>query len=128
LTDHSQIFAHTDCGTSNYYFEAIEVEVFESGCYNLVSNSTIGTYGYIYQDYFKPVIPTDNLFSQIGRAHRDDLFELQTSLLINTKYILVVTTFNPNVTGVFSVVLTGSNIVNFNRISEYLSFFFVISR
>jgi hypothetical protein len=105
---------------SNYYYETIQMEVLENGCYNLVSNSTFDTYSYIYEDYFKPVIPTDNLFSQIGRDYRGGHFELQTPLLINTKYILVVTTFNPNVTGVFSVIVTGPNSVNFNRVSEYL--------
>lgn len=117
------MFARTDCGTSNYYYEAIEVEVVESGCYNLVGNGTIDTDGFIYKDYFNPVTPTAQFLSGSGRGYHGDQFELQTSLLINTKYILVVTTSNPNVTGAFSVIANGSNSVTFNRISEYFYVF-----
>lgn len=113
------MFAHIDCGTLSYYYEAIQVEISENGCYNFVSNSTIDTYSYINEDYFKPMISTDIFLSQIVRGHRNEQFELQTTLLINTKYILVVTTFNPNVTGMFSVIATGPSSVNFSRISEY---------
>ncbi len=114
------MFSQTDCDTSTYYYEAIQVEVLQSGCYNLVSNSKIDTYSYIDENYFKPVFTTDKLFLEIGRGHRNDQYELQASLLINTKYILVVTTFNPNMTGMFSVLVTGPNSVNLKRISEYL--------
>ncbi|CAF4326758.1 unnamed protein product, partial [Adineta steineri] len=118
LTENSEIFAHIDCEKLNYYYETIQIEVNESGCYNLVSKSPIDTFGYIYQDYFKPIIPTDNSFSHIGPKYTDNQFKFETSLLFNTKYILVVTTLNPNVTGNFSVIATGPNHVIFNRISK----------
>jgi hypothetical protein len=105
---------------SNYYYEAIQVEVLESGCYNLVSNGTIDMYGFIYKDYFNPVAPTANFLPVSVLDYDGDQFELQTSLLINTKYILVMTTFYPKVTGVFSVIANGPNSVTFDRISEYL--------
>ncbi|CAF1193465.1 unnamed protein product [Adineta steineri] len=117
LTENSQIFAPTDCGKLNYYYETIQVEVNESGCYNLVSKSGIDIYGYISEDYFKPIIPTENSFSHIGPFYANNQFKLETSLLINTKYILVVTTLNPNITGNFSVIATGPNHVIFNRIN-----------
>lgn len=112
------MFTRTDCRTSNYYYETIQVKVLENGCYKFVSNSTVDTYGYICEDYFKPVTPSDNLFLEIGRGRRDGQFEVQTSLLIDTIYILAVSTLEPNVTGVFSVMATGPNTVNFTRISE----------
>jgi len=109
----------TDCGKLNYCYEAIEVEVLENGCYNLVGNSTIDTHGYIYKDHFNPMVPSINILAENWGGYHDDQFELEISLLINTKYILVVTTFDPKVTGVFSVNATGPNSVNFNRI-KYL--------
>ncbi len=120
LTENSPMFARTTCGMSNYYYEAIQVEVLESGCYNLVSNGTIDMYGFIYKDYFNPVAPTANFLPVSVLDYDGDQFELQTSLLINTKYILVMTTFYPKVTGVFSVIANGPNSVTFDRISEYL--------
>lgn len=117
------MFVHVDCGTSSYYYEVIQVEINENGCYNLVNNSTIDIYSYINEDYFKPMISTDSFLLQIARSHRNKQFKLETTLLINTKYILVVTTFNPNVTGMFSVIATGPSSVNFSRISEYFNIF-----
>ncbi|CAF1216350.1 unnamed protein product [Adineta ricciae] len=117
LNENSQMFGHTDCETLNYYFEAIEMEVLENGCYSFTFNSTIRIYSYIYEDYFKPVIPSKNLFSQIDQNIRTDQFQLEAPLQKNTKYILVVTTFIPNVTGTFSINVTGPGIGKFNRIN-----------
>jgi len=95
--------------------------VIEGGCYNLISNSTIDTYGYIYKNYFYSIDSTINLVSENDRGFRSNQFELITQLQTNTKYILVVTTNDPNVTGVFSLLVTGPKNVKFNRISKYLS-------
>ena len=114
------MFATTDCRTFNCYYEAIKVEVLESGCYKFVIYGTINTYGYISEDYFKPVIPTENLFLHIDRHHHRDQFELETSLLIDTVYILVASALSPNVTGLFSVLATGRSNITFTRISEYV--------
>ena len=119
LTRDSPIFARTDCKTSNYYYEAIRMEIVQSGCYNLIGNSSIDVYGQDYKDQFNPLFPMHDLFAEDGRTYRDGHFELQTSLLNNTKYILVVTTFHQNITGTLSVLVTGPNSVNLNRISEY---------
>ncbi|CAF1044965.1 unnamed protein product [Adineta steineri] len=117
LTENSQVFVPSECGKLNYYYETIEVEVIENGCYNLISKSGIDTYSYISEDYFKPVIPTENSFLHIGPFYANNQFKLETSLLIDTKYILVVTTLNPNRTTNFSVIATGPNQVIFNRIN-----------
>jgi hypothetical protein len=115
----------TGCGASNYHYEAIQLDVVETGCYNLISNNTIATHGYIYKDNFNPINPTINILLQNDRHYRgrDDQFEFQTYLLINTTYILVVTTFDPGVTGVFSVLVTGPNSVSFNYIGECVLYF-----
>ncbi|CAF3536877.1 unnamed protein product [Adineta steineri] len=117
LTENNQIFAHIDCEKLNYYYETIEVKVFENGCYTFIIKSSIDTFGYISEDYFKPSIPTGNLLSHIDPIYANNQFKLETSLLVNTKYILVVTTLYPNITGNFSVIATGPNHVIFNRIN-----------
>ena len=121
LTEDSSTFARKNCESSDYYYEAIEIDVIEGGCYNLISNSTIDTYGYIYKNYFYSIDSTINLVSENDRGFRSNQFELITQLQTNTKYILVVTTNDPNVTGVFSLLVTGPKNVKFNRISKYLS-------
>lgn len=119
LTQNSPIFARTDCKTLDYYYEAVQMEVIQSGCYNLAGNSSIDVYGHLYKDEFSPLFPMHHLFAEDGRDYRDRHFELQASLLNNTKYILVATTFHPNMTGPLNVLVTGPNGVNLSRIREY---------
>jgi hypothetical protein len=123
LTESSQIFSRIDCESSNYYYEAIQVNVVETGCYSLLSNSTIDIYGYIYKDNFDPSDLTMNLLSESDQSTGNNQFELISGLQTNITYILVITTFDPNLIGLFSVLLTGPKNVNLNRISKYLYFF-----
>lgn len=120
LIENSEMFARLTNGPSNYYYEAIQVNVFESGCYNLISNSTMDTYGYIYRNYFNPLIPTDNLLVKNDRSFRSNQFELIIRLQYDTEHILVLTTNDENVTETFWLLVTGPKNVSFNRISKHL--------
>ncbi len=120
LTTSSPTYQRTGCYGSSYYYEAIEVKVVNSGYYTLRSNSTINTYGSIYNDTFNPFSPTVNLLLEDDGRCLGDQFKLTMVLQANTKYILVVTTYFSNVTGAFSIFVSGRNNVNFNHIGEYL--------
>jgi hypothetical protein len=113
------MFTDTSCEAPNYYYEAIQVDVVESGCYNLTSNSTYDTYAYIYKGNFNPISLTSNLLSENDQSGYSNQFELIISLQVNTTYVLVVTTVDSRMTGIFSVIVTGPNNVSLNRISEY---------
>ncbi len=121
LTVKTQTYCRV-CGRTNYYYETIQVNVQENGAYSFDSNSTIITYGYIYKSDFDPFNPTENVISQSGYDCDGYHFRLATYLQANTTYVLVVTTFDPNVQGPFSVLVIGPNNVSLNRISEYLYF------
>lgn len=120
LTESSGTFIPATCDRLKYYYEAVQVNVLGADCYSLSSNSTIDIYGYIYNGTFDPFNPSQNLFLQNNNNMNGTQFKLITSLLINTTYVLVVTTLHVNVTARFSVLVSGSNNVGFNRISEYL--------
>jgi hypothetical protein len=122
LAANGQTYSSTGCDITHYYYEAIQVTVVETGYYQFSSNSTIDTYGYIYENDFDPVDPIRNVLSEDGYNCGIYRFQLISYLKVNTKYVLVVTTHDPNVTGVHSVLATGPNNVNFNHISEYLHF------
>ena len=79
------------------------------------------TYGYLYKDNFDPNNPYINqlLYSDSGCSNSQ--FRLTADLQSNTTYILVVTTYYPNVTGLFSVISSGPKNVNLKGISEYNS-------
>jgi hypothetical protein len=94
--------------------------VVTNGLYNLVGKSRIGIYGYIYKHKFNPLNPFENLLSENGISCADSQFLLTTIFETGTTYILVVTTFSPNETGNFSILVSGPNNVNLNHISEYM--------
>ncbi|CAF1343589.1 unnamed protein product, partial [Adineta steineri] len=61
LTRNHPTYSRTGCNLSNYYYEAIQVNVNESRYYSLSSSSSIDTYGYIYTKNFYPFDPSINL-------------------------------------------------------------------
>ena len=117
LTADSQTYSR-DCRISNYYYETIQVNVNETAYYSIESNSSVDTFGYIYEDSFNPFNPSENLLSQ-SNDQCNDQFKLVTNLQVSSTYVLVVTTFGPNVTGEISIIVSGPNNVSFNPISEY---------
>jgi len=108
---------------SNYYYEAIQVKVADTGSYRLSSNSKINLDATIYNNNFDPFNPDTNAFSKDHGSCGDGQFKLDTTLLVNAVYILVVTTVSPNMRGHFSVFVSGSSNVSLSHIGEYLYFF-----
>ncbi len=108
------------CGKGKYHYETIQINVRENGIYDFNTNSTDTTFGSIYKNDFNPSYPNDNLLVQSDVTCTQIHFQFATYLQINMTYILVLTTRNPNVKGVFSVFVTGPNKVSMNRTCEYL--------
>jgi hypothetical protein len=61
------------------------------------------TYGYIYENSFDPTSPFVNLIKSNDDNNRAGQFKLNIDLQTGTEYILVVTTYNANVTGAFTI-------------------------
>jgi len=120
LTASSQIYSKTGCDLSNYYYEAMQVKVIHTGSYSFSSNSTFDTHGYIYNNNFDPFNPDRNLYAQSGNRCPNGQFGIITYLQMNTIYILIVTTSSPDMTGPFSIFVSGPNNVILNRMGEYL--------
>ena len=119
LTANHSTYSRTGCGISNYYYEAIRATVTESGYYTFISNSSENIYGHIYKDSFSPLTPVTNVISHNGKCCNNYQFNLTDYLHVNTMYILVVTTYHPNITGIFSIDVLGSNNVSLHRIGKY---------
>ena len=93
-----------------------------SGLYTLSSASDIDTYGYLYEDHFNLLSPTENIMSEDDQGCRNDQFKLVDTLQSSVMYVLVVTTYYAETTGKFLIFASGPNNVNFKSISEYLYF------
>jgi hypothetical protein len=109
---------YRDCQTPNYHYESIQVNVAITGLYSIWSRSTVDTYGYIYKDNFDSLKPVENLLSQHSGICNVGQFKLIIDLQADTTYILVVTTYRPNMTGNFSIFVSGPDNVTLSPISE----------
>jgi hypothetical protein len=123
LTTNSQMYSR-NCVQSSFYYETIDVNVAETGYYTFGSTEGIPTLGYIYKDNFNPFNPFENLHSQPdNNCNNGWYFKLIAHLQASTTYVLVVTTYSPNVTGNVSITVSGPNNVTLTRTSEYLHYF-----
>ncbi|CAF3104351.1 unnamed protein product [Rotaria socialis] len=96
-----------------YYYAAIEVRVAMTGYYGITSTSDADTYGSIYTDNFDPAFPDRNLLAKNDDDFGNGQFKLTVFLKSWNRYVLVATTFSPNVTGTFDVNTSGPGSVTF---------------
>lgn len=119
LNSSSPTFMRTACFGEYHFYEAIEMKVIETGNYSLGSNSSMDTYGYIYENSFNPTYADENLLSEDDQSYRNNQFKLVIRLQVNTTYILVMTTYSPNIRGMFTIIAIGPNNVSFNHFSKF---------
>jgi hypothetical protein len=113
------MYSRTVCDLPHYYFEAIQVKVNKTEYYTIISSSTFNTFGYIYQNEFDSLNPSINLISKGDDICNNDQFKLIRNLSANITYIVIVTTRDPNVTGAFSIIVSGVEKVSLQRLGEY---------
>ena len=70
------------------------------------------TYGYLYESSFDPSQPLRNLIAFDADSAGDRQFRIDHYLGSERKYILVVTTRDPGVTGRFSINVVGPALIN----------------
>ncbi|CAF0757007.1 unnamed protein product [Adineta steineri] len=116
LTENHPTYSPTGCDVPNYYYEAIQMNVNESRYYTLNINSTNDTLGYIYAGNFYPSGPYINLIPESDKRFVELQFPMRPFLRSTTANKLVVTTYSPNVTGTFSIIVSGFNNVTFKRL------------
>ncbi|CAF1512026.1 unnamed protein product [Adineta ricciae] len=72
--------------------------------YIFMSDSTIDTYGYFYNNSFDPSRPSQNLITSNDDGGTNRRFQLYTTLQSQYTYILVVTTTNRDIRGSFQII------------------------
>ncbi|CAF1088909.1 unnamed protein product [Adineta steineri] len=129
LSIYSPVFnrSQSPSPTSYFYYESIQINVATTGIYTIVSNSTMNTYGYLYNDTLNPLVPDQNLMLSDNDAAPNSQFMLIITLQAMKQYTLVVTTYAAMTTGTFSIIGVGPASMNFSTIdssmiqSNYLS-------
>lgn len=118
LGKNNQTFPRDQCSISKHFYEAIRINVSFDGFFTFCSNSSIDTFGYIYEDTFDPFDLESDLIASDNDDCDNQQFRLCLFLQANTSYILVVTTHAEGVTGPFSVSVVGGTEVHLTAIDR----------
>ena len=103
---------YRDCQRPKCYYKTFAIDVNTNGSYLIWVDSSIHTYGYIYENHFDPLKPSVNrLFEHNGTCNQEQL-KFIVSLQMNIRYVLVVTTFDSYTIGEFSLYISGLNHTN----------------
>lgn len=119
LNTNSTTYYNERCGTSQYYYEALQFKVSVSSAYGFANESNMHIYGSLYEDAFDPANRSRNLIANNHTDCNNRRFWLYSVLRTDITYILVITTNSTNVTGAFSVVSSGLATFEFTRLGKY---------
>ncbi|CAF4517254.1 unnamed protein product, partial [Rotaria socialis] len=106
LTNSSQTFTRYG-STGTFYYQAIQINVSVTGNYSFACFSAANAYGYLYVNTFDPSNVNVNLIAQNSGTGGNFQFYITIVLQPGSTYILVVTTYAPGVTTVFSITASG---------------------
>jgi hypothetical protein len=118
LTTKSQMYSQ-DCSQDNFYYDAFEIKVPETRYYTIWSSSNIDTYGYIYENSFDSLNPSENLWMKDDDGGSNGQFKFEIPLYVDTTYILVITTYYPKTPGEIKINILGLKDVTVKRHGEY---------
>ena len=103
-------------GSDQFYYEAIQVTVRVDDTYSFRSISDVDAYGYLYLNNFNPSRPTENFIALDDDNGGSRQFLISARLTSTNIYVLVFTTYEPNVRTIFTISASGPARVNFARL------------
>jgi hypothetical protein len=107
LSSGSPKFFRSSASTGYQYYQALRVIVYTSGTFTFQSTSSMDTYGCFYDYPVDPSYPTQNLITSDDDRGGDHQFRITVNLTSTSSYVLLVTTYGANVTGNFSITVSG---------------------
>ena len=123
----SEVYCRDRCSTADYdydfdddyYYETIMINVNKAADVTIISQSSINTYGYLYEKSFDPFKTSVNLLMKDDNSANNEQFKLTALLRPSTIYVLVVTSFLPCVMGKFSIIASSTSFINLTRVSSH---------
>jgi len=107
LLSYSSTFVRPHSNMSDYHYQAIAVDISKTGPYSFISSSQIDTYGCFYNYAVDPTDPYRSLVTFDNDSGGNQQFKISLGLESGKTYVLIVTTFAPNVTGFFTITAVG---------------------
>ena len=99
-------------GTYNFY-QALLLTANASGFYTIASESNIDTYGLLYNNTFNSTFLSLNLLASDNDSGGNNQFSFYRFVDELFRYIVVLTTYDRNVQGLYSIVTRGPGSVQF---------------
>ena len=124
MNDQSPKLSHHNCRHLEYYYESLEIEAKTSGYYMFSHDDDLDIYGYLYEYSFDPYSSMDTSFARSDMDCKKSQFKITAYLQSNITYILVITTKYDavNIKGPFSLIVSGLDETNINRIGIYWTY------
>lgn len=100
---------------NDYYYDANEIIVDRNGTYTILSNSSNVLIGYLYENAFNSNETSENLLISSSSTNEENTFEMSFNLNENERYVLVMTTRDPNETSSYNIQLSGPGYAAFDN-------------
>jgi hypothetical protein len=112
------LYARPNQTTANYYCDPLQVIVNVTGNYTFQSNSSVDLTGFLYNNSFNPANASANVIAYSNDAGTGTP-QFQFAIVLNSDvvYLLVVTTFAPNITGSYTITASGPGNATFTFLS-----------
>lgn len=108
LTSSSTNYSKTGVGSTDYYYQAMHVTNYIRGMYTFRSDSTMNSYGALYDGDFDPRNPGQNKIESDDYSAGNQQFLIAHFLETNMTYTLIYSTQLEKVTGDYKIVSTGA--------------------
>ena len=93
-----------------------------TGTYQIFTQSSLDTFGFLYQSVFDIRFLYINWINYDDDSNGNSQFRLQQTFQAGQTYVVLVTTYDTNVTGTFTLVGTGAGIATFTRVTDLSEF------
>lgn len=121
LTHNSLQYGRDNCRSSNYYYEAVEINTMQSDIYTLAiqSQGYLDTSGFLYQQHFDPYEPTKKLLIKSFDGCSENRMKITSLLKSNITYVLVISTRKEHELNKFLIITSGPSNVTMKNIRKY---------
>ncbi|CAF3781097.1 unnamed protein product [Adineta steineri] len=111
LSSSNPVFRRPGGSSGYFYYQAIQVTVSTSGRYSFISTDSMDSFGCLYSDSVDPSYPSQNLISTDDDGAGNHQFRINATLQSTRTYVLIVTTFDANKMGVYTITVNGPSSV-----------------
>lgn len=114
LNSDSPVFTRPNVLNRLSYYQAYQFTVPTSGNYTFLTNSSIDTYGVLYNNPMDPSNSSDNMIAFNDDGAGAAQFKITVTLHAGNMYVLVVTTFGDHITGAYQLITSGPSVLALN--------------